>query len=165
MTVIRPESPADIEPIRKLIAEAFGQTAEVVLVDQLREDGDLVLSLVAEEDGAVVGHIAFSRLRVANGDEDFPAVALAPLAVLPARQGAGIGGRLVTRAHELLREGGEMLSVVLGDPEYYGRFGYRRDLAEDYDSAYQSDALQALRLGGDAPRGGQLLYAFAFAGL
>jgi putative acetyltransferase len=165
MIVIRPEQPEDFEAIRTVIAAAFRQTAEAVLVDQLREDGDMVLSLVAEKDGTVVGHVAFSRVRILNGQWEYPAVALAPLAVRPQDQGAGIGGQLVSTAHALLREAGERLSLVLGDPEYYGRFGYRRDLAENLDSDYQSDALQALSFDEDPPPAGELRYAFAFTEL
>jgi putative acetyltransferase len=165
MIVVRPEQPRDFEAIRTVIEAAFRQTAEVILVDQLREDGDLVLSLVAEKDGTVVGHVAFSRLRIVNGQREYAAVALAPLAVRPEDQGAGIGGQLVSTAHALLRAAGERLSLVLGDPEYYGRFGYRRDLAEGFDSDYQSDALQALSFDEEPPQAGELRYAFAFAEL
>jgi putative acetyltransferase len=165
MITIRPEQPKDLEGIRRVITAAFHQTAEVILVDQLRDEGDLVVSLVAEENGAVVGHIAFSRMKIVNGKSEFPAVALAPLAVLPERQGEGIGARLVTTAHEVLRKSGEKLSIVLGDPDFYGRFGYSRELAEDFDTDYQSDDLMALGLDGEVPRTGELHYALAFAEL
>ena len=165
MIVIRPELPLDGEAIRHVIDAAFKQSAESILVDRLREDGDLVLSLIAEEDGVIVGHIAFSRLTVEDDDSRFPAVALAPLSVHPSCQGAGIGGSLVTAAHEMLRGRGERLAVVLGDPDYYARFGYRRDLAESFDSAYQSDELLAVAFADKPPRTGLLRYALAFAEL
>ena len=165
MIVIRPEVPADAGPIRQVIEAAFGQTAEVVLVDQLREDGDLVLSLVADDGGTVVGHIAFSRLQVEDEKDRFAALALAPLAVHPSRQGKGIGSGMVAKGHDMLRQMGEKLVVVLGDPDYYERFGYRRELAQGFESSYQSDALMALTFDGAVPRTGQLHYAFAFTEL
>ena len=165
MIVVRPERPEDAEAIRQVVDAAFQQSAESILVDRLREDGDLVLSLVAEEDGAIVGHVAFSRLYVEDDDRRVPAVALAPLSVERSHQGAGLGARLVADAHAILRGRGETLSVVLGDPDYYSRLGYRRDLAEGFDSAYQSEQLQAIALAGDPPRRGLLRYALAFTEL
>ena len=91
-------------------------------------------------------------------------VALAPLAVLPERQRGGVGRALVDHAHRLLRDRGEALSIVLGDPAYYGRFGYSRERARAFSSAYQCDAFQALAWR-DAPDGGRVAYAPAFARL
>jgi putative acetyltransferase len=165
MIAIRPETPGDIPAIRQVIEAAFGQTAEVVLVDKLREDGDLVLSLVAEDGGVVVGHVGFSRLYVEDENDRFAALALAPLAVVPSHQGEGIGSSMVAKAHDMLRRMGEKLVVVLGDPDYYERFGFQRDLAQGFESSYQGDALMALALDGAAPRTGELRYAFAFTEL
>ncbi len=164
MLAIRAATPADRKAIRAVEEHAFGQPGEAGLVDALVAAGDAVLELVAEEEGAVVGHVLFSRLHVEQGGRSHPAVALAPLAVEPDFHGSGIGGALVTEAHRRLKQKGETLSVVLGDPAYYGRFGYRRDAAKDYASEYQCDALQALAWG-DAPMTGQLVYAPAFSGL
>lgn len=144
--------------------QAFGQKLEADLVDRLVADGDAVLELVAERDGELIGHVLFSRLTVRGQAGDFAAVALAPLAVAPAAQRAGIGGALVRAAHERLAAAGESLSVVLGDPAYYGRFGYERRRAEGFDSDYQGEALQALAWS-EAPTSGRLIYAAAFADL
>jgi putative acetyltransferase len=165
MIEIRPEIAADIDALRQVVTAAFGQTAESLLVDDLRESGDLVLSLVAVDQGSVVGHVGFSRLLVEDGPGSFDAVALAPLAVHPDHQNQGVGKKLVLAAHDILSGTGELLSVVLGDPDYYGRFGYRRDLAAGFESAYQSDFLLALGFGDGAPRTGLLRYAPAFAEL
>ncbi|WP_163265996.1 GNAT family N-acetyltransferase [Chelativorans alearense] len=162
--IIRPEEPEDPEAIRTLLATAFGGEAEARLVDALRAAGDVVLSLVAERAGEIRGHILFSRLIVRNGEEAFPAVALAPLAVHPDHQGEGIGTALMDDAHLRLQRDGERLSVVLGDPAYYGRFGYTHQRAVGFESAYQGDALQALAWG-EAPHAGRLDYAAAFADL
>ena len=120
--------------------------------------GDAVLELVAEEDGQVVGHILFSRLYVARRQQKFPAVALAPLAVEPSFHGTGIGGALVREAHLRLKQAGEKLSIVLGEPAYYGRFGYAHERASKFESDYQCEALQALAWG-EAPETGRLVYA------
>ncbi|TIT06365.1 MAG: N-acetyltransferase, partial [Mesorhizobium sp.] len=109
-------------------------------------------------------HILFSRLFVQKGAKQFAAVALAPLAVEPSFHGTGIGGALIREAHVRLKEAGERLAVVLGDPSYYGRFGYTHARAEKFESEYQGEALQALAWG-DAPEAGKLVYASAFTAL
>ncbi len=161
---IRPAVAADRAAIHALVEHAFGQSLEADLVDRLVTDGDAVLELVAERDGELLGHVLFSRLMVRRDVCDFAAVALAPLAVAPPAQRAGIGGALLRAAHERLAASGESLSVVLGDPAYYSRFGYQRRRAEGFDSDYQSEALQALAWG-EAPTSGRLVYAAAFSGL
>jgi putative acetyltransferase len=162
--MIRPASAGDRAAIHALVERAFGQPLEADLVDRLAADGDAVLELVAETDGRIVGHVLFSRLLVDGDGMLFPAVALAPLAVDPALQRAGIGSALVEEAHRRLATAGEELSVVLGDPAYYGRFGYRHERARLFASDYQGDALQALAWGA-APATGRLVYAAAFADL
>ncbi|TPJ66719.1 N-acetyltransferase [Mesorhizobium sp. B2-6-1] len=164
MMSIRAATPRDREAIRLVEEHAFGQQAEAGLVDALVSGGDAVVELVAEEDGQAVGHILFSRLFVRTGGKDFPAVALAPLAVEPSFHGTGIGGALIREAHIRLRDAGEMLAVVLGDPTYYGRFGYSHARAGGFESEYQGEALQALAWG-DAPETGRLVYASAFTAL
>lgn len=162
--VIRPAGPDDFTSIRELLDAAFGGDGESRLVAGLRNDGDVVLELVATHEGAVVGHVLFSRLTVEGDNGAFDAVALAPLATTPARQRSGIGRALVENAHHLLETAGEKLSIVLGEPAYYGQFGYAHERAQAFDSDYQCDALQALAWC-EAPRRGRLVYAAAFAGL
>jgi putative acetyltransferase len=162
MMSIRAATPRDREAIRLVEEHAFGQHAEAGLVDAIVAQGDSVVELVAVEDGQVVGHILFSRLYVQDDTGDFPAVALAPLAVEPSFHGTGIGGALVREAHIRLKNAGERLSVVLGDPAYYGRFGYSHARAAGFESEYQGEALQALSWG-DAPETGRLVYAAAFS--
>jgi putative acetyltransferase len=161
MMSIRAATPKDRAAIRLVEEHAFGQQAEAGLVDAVVAGGDVVLELVAEEEGSVVGQILFSRLYVDDGRRRFPAVALAPLAVEPSFHGSGIGGALVREAHLRLRQAGETLSIVLGEPAYYGRFGYSHARAAGYESDYQCEALQALAWG-DAPESGRLTYAPAF---
>jgi putative acetyltransferase len=161
MMSIRAATPRDRDAIRRVEEHAFGQQSEAGLVDALVGDGDTVLELVAVDDGQVVGHVLFSRLHVEKGTKKFAAVALAPLAVEPTFHGTGIGGALVREGHRRLKEAGEKLGVVLGDPAYYGRFGYSHGRAEKFESVYQGEALQALAWD-EAPETGRLVYAAAF---
>jgi putative acetyltransferase len=154
----------DRDVIRDVEARAFGGMGEATLVDNLVAADDAVLELVAERDGEVIGHILFSRVFVEAGGERFPGVALAPAAVLPEWQGKGVGRALIETAHEHLEAVGERLSVVLGDPAYYGRFGYEHKRAAGFSSVYQCDALQAIAWG-EAPVTGRLVYATPFGAL
>lgn len=159
---IRPEEPRDWQEIHALIEAAFGQKAEADLVQRLRRDGDLVLSLTAD-DGNPVGHIAFSRL--ALPETPFARTcALAPLAVSPQRQRQGIGSALVREGLARLAQGGMDLVLVLGEPDYYGRFGFTPDSAKRLKTAYDGPYLQALVLSerGKAAHG-PAAYPCAFA--
>ena len=120
--IIRPETPADHEAVAQLLTEAFGGPAEARLVELLRATDDYVpdLSLVAEVNGEVVGHILFSLVRV--GDQ--AALALAPMAVAPAHQRTGVGTALAGAALERAASRPEAAVIVLGHPEYYPRFGF-----------------------------------------
>jgi putative acetyltransferase len=166
MISVRPERPDDAAAIHAVVAAAFGRDAEAELVDRLRADGALLASLVAVDNGVVVGHVAFSRLIVDTGEGSFAAVALAPLAVAASHRGRGIGTRLVEAGHQHLRNRGERLAVVVGDPAYYGRIGYHRDFARGFASPWQGEAMQALPLGAaEVPRTGTLAYPAAFAAI
>lgn len=163
--VIRPFEERDLSAVDALLRAAFGNPGEAALVASLREAGDDVLELVATHEEALVGHCLFSRLMVESRNRSADAVALAPLAVLPDSRRTGIGRTLVENAHHLLREAGETLSVVLGDPAYYGRFGYSHERAAGFESVYQGPSLQALAFSGEAPTRGRLVYAAAFSDL
>jgi putative acetyltransferase len=145
--LIRPETTADHEAIRQVNRLAFGQDAEARLVDALREGGYVRLSLVAERDGQVVGHILFSALRIITDAGTVPALALAPMAVLPAFQRQGIGSALICRGLEVCREEGHRIVIVLGHPDYYPRFGFSVKLAEPLSSPFGGgEAWMALEL-------------------
>jgi putative acetyltransferase len=161
---IRLEEAGDASQIRDLLEACFPGYGEADLVDALRRDGDLVLALVAEDQGVVIGHIAFSRLTVEGEEGGFSGVALAPLAVYPEYQQQGVATRLVREGHACLAAMGEKLSVVVGDPVYYGRFGYSHRRAVYFASDYQSPYLMALSFG-SAPWEGRLVYPRAFAAL
>ena len=122
MTLVRPENPGDVSAIRDVYANSFASDAEARLVELLRNAGHLTLSLVAEIDGRVVGHVAFSPVSAESGT---PGVGLAPVAVLSAYRRRGIAGELVARGLETCASLGFGWAVVLGNPEYYLRFGFR----------------------------------------
>ena len=164
MALIRLEGPGDQPAIRDLLEAAFPDRAEADLVDALRRTRALALSLVAEMDDYVVGHVAFSRLFVEEGVARSKAVALAPLAVYTEYQDKGIATRLVREAHAVLASRGETLSVVLGEPQYYRRFGYSHARAARFECEYQSPYLMAVSFGA-APYEGRLVYPPPFAAL
>ncbi len=160
VVTLRGEEFRDGTQIRDLLKVSFPSPAEALLVDRLRSDGDLVVSLVAEDAGVVVGYVAFSRVMV-EGAEPFPAVALAPLAVYTEYQQQGIATRLIQEGHACLAAMGETLCVVLGEPGYYTRFGYSNRRVARFESDYQSPYLMALSFG-SAPSEGRLVYPAAF---
>lgn len=123
MTTVRAEVPGDAAAIRRANELAFETPAEARLVDLLRERGKLLVSLVAVEAGGVVGHIAFSRARLASRPASY-GVGLGPMAVVPARQRAGIGSELVRAGVRECAAAGATFAVVLGHPDYYPRFGF-----------------------------------------
>ncbi len=125
MVTIREERPEDIEAIRALHREAFGRPQEGQLVDALRTNGGVLLSLVADLDGRVAGHILYSPVSVGSGGKQLIGAGLGPMAVLPQYQRRGIGAKLIERGNQILREGGRPFIVVLGHPEYYPRFGFK----------------------------------------
>jgi len=163
--IIRPENPADIAAIDGVVAAAFGQRSEADLVQGLRDNGDMILSLVAEDDGTIVGHVAFSRLWIEGDGRRSPAIGLAPVSVLPERQRKGVARALIGAGHLRLKVLGERIVFVVGDPDYYGHFGFSRGIAKAFGCVYQGDDLQALRLTSDAPGAGEVVYPPAFARL
>jgi predicted N-acetyltransferase YhbS len=125
---IRFESPIDVKAISQLIATAFdgkpyADGDESELVDELRASNALFVSLVATLENEVLGHIAFSPARAASGATGW--YGLGPLAVLPKFQGRGVGASLLLQGLEVLRASGAAGCVVVGDPNYYLRFGFQ----------------------------------------
>jgi putative acetyltransferase len=162
--VIGGETPDDIEAIAALNRAAFGGEEEVRIIDRLRRDGLFALSLVERDDGAIVGHILFSKLDVTVDGRAVPAVALAPMAVEPTRQRAGIGSRLVRQALHMLKDRGWEAVIVLGHPDYYPRFGFSAALAAKLAAPFSGAAFMALELkpGALAGASGAVRYPRAF---
>lgn len=145
--VIRLETPADLAAIGHVNRMAFGQDAEARLVDALRAGGHVCASLVAEWHGQVVGHVLFSDLSIITEASTLPALALAPMAVLPDFQNRGIGSALVRGGLEYCRENGHRIVIVLGHPNYYPRFGFSALLAQSLSSPFGGgEAWMALEL-------------------
>jgi putative acetyltransferase len=159
--LIRQEREADPPDVRAVLEGAFAGRIEADLVDRLRAGGHLVLALVAEHAGAIAGVIAFSRLNLVTRGHTTSAVGLAPIGVLPRHQRQGIGGALVRAGLAQLRGSGERIVFVLGDPKYYGRFGFQA--LDGFVSPYAGPYFQALKLGLDAPASGIVTYPAPFA--
>lgn len=122
--LIWPEKKQDIPAIRRLNEIAFGQKTEARLVDDLRERGAIMLSLVAFDEERVVGHILFTPVTIEGQAAGIKAAGLGPMAVLPEHQNAGIGSRLVRSGIDELKKLDTDLIVVLGHPTFYPRFGF-----------------------------------------
>jgi putative acetyltransferase len=123
---VRPERPEDLPAIRSVNAAAFGRPDEATLVEWLRDDGVVLLSLVAKAEKQIAGHILFSRMFIETAGGAVAAVALAAVAVLPEFQRRGIGGGLIRHGLDLLRARGERIVIVLGDHICASGFQARR---------------------------------------
>ena len=125
MIIIRPESEEHAQGVRAVVEQAFGRPAEARLVEQLRKKGKASISLVAVDDGKVVGHVLFSPVILGEATGGLSVLGLGPVAVLPGHQRQGIGTRLIRAGLEECRQLGAKAVVVLGDPHYYERFGFQ----------------------------------------
>ena len=151
---IRQEVESDRQAIWKVNRSAFEYDDEANLVDALRDGRYVEVSLVAEKDGEIVGHILFSRLPIITNVGMVDAVSLAPMAVLPGHQRQGIGSQLVQAGLEVCREQGHKIVVVLGHPAYYPRFGFSAELARSLENPFGGgDAWMALELVSGAAAG------------
>lgn len=168
MPTIRPAASRDVAAIDAVLRDSFPAPDEAVLVRDLCAEGDMVLVLVAEIDGAIAGLVAFSRMQVEINGAPVAAVALAPVAVAPEWRQQGVAEALIAAGLEQLEAEGIVLCFVLGDPAFYGRFGFAADLARGFASPYAGDYFMALALqGGLVPCGvrGAAAHAPAFARL
>jgi putative acetyltransferase len=167
MTSIRPATPADAPPIREVHLAAFPTPAEADLVARLHEDHDSEISLVAEQAGEIVGHAMLSRMSVSAGGRAYRALGLGPVGVLPGTQGSGLGSELIRSALAIAGTLGEEVVFVLGEPEYYSRFGFSAEAAAPFASPYAGPYFMALWLRPDpAPHfEGSADYAPAFGAL
>lgn len=128
--IVRPERAGDEKAIGAVTAAAFADMpfsdqTEPLIIERLRAAGALAVSLVAEEKGEILGHVAFSPVSVSGGETGW--YGLGPISVSPSRQRHGIGSSLVNAGIDRLRALGAAGCVLLGDPAYYRRFGFRLD--------------------------------------
>lgn len=153
--LIRDEKPDDIKSIFNLIKNVFKNAphtnhAEQFIVDALRRSHHLTISMVAQIGGKIVGHVAISPVAISSGAEEW--YGLGPISVAPGHQGQGVGGKLMAASLDRLHAIGGHGCVVLGDPNYYSRFGFQansRLVLPDIPAEY----FQALCLKGDIPYG------------
>lgn len=168
---IRPEQNGDATAIHALITAAFGQPDEALLVDRLRVEGDVVISLVMEQpklprDGTarqrknqISGHVLFSAM-----SEPKHALALAPVSVAPHHQRQGIAARLIRHGLSAAHAAGWQSVFVLGHPEYYTRFGFSVAAATAFTSPYAGPYFMALELThGALSQSGAVVYPTAFS--
>ena len=147
---VRTERPDDFAAVRTVNEAAFGQRDEADLVDAVRSAPEAI-SLVAETDGAVIGHILFTRVTIETAGRQVEAMGLAPMAVLPEWQRRGVGSQLVKSGLDACATAGHEIVVVVGHPNYYPRFGFvpassrgmRYEVADVPDEAFMVLELKA----------------------
>jgi putative acetyltransferase len=161
---IRSETSGDAPAIAALNREAFGGPCEAEIVERLRAENLVAVSLVGVETELIAGHIMFSDLAVEFDGREVSAVALAPMCVRPDRQRRGLGSALVRAGLDAVSEAGYEAVIVLGHPEFYPRFGFSSSLAEKLNSPFQGSTFMALELVPGVLRGarGKVTYPPAF---
>ena len=165
--MIRPAEPDDAPSIRTVHEAAFPTPLEAGLVEALVREGDAVVSLVAERQSEIVGHVLLSRMQVTGDGRDLRALGLGPVGVLPGYQGGGIGAALIEGALGIARATGEEIVFLLGEPDYYRRSGFSAEAAAPFASPCAGPWFMALPLRPDfaAPARGEAAYARAFSDL
>jgi len=154
--LVRPESPSDAPAIFAVTEAAFRTAAhsagtEQFIVDALRRTGALAVSLVAELDGSVIGHVAVSPVTVSDGTTGW--YGLGPISVLPQHQRSGVGSTLMRAALQALQDRGAAGCMLVGDPAYYRRFGFQ-PVAELTCPGVPAENFMALTFRPPLPRGG-----------
>lgn len=164
--IIRPETKDDIAAIRAVNELTFGRPGEAELVEKLRASGKILLSLVAIHDNEVAGHILFCPVTIESAGGSFAAVGLGPMAVTPHLQRQGMGSSLVRSGLDTLRARQHEAVVVLGHPEFYGRFGFETSrkfgVGCQYEVPEEVFMLAELQPGAMAGRGGTVVYPVEF---
>ena len=152
---IRKETPSDIAAIEVVTIAAFQNAAhtnhaEQFIVRALRNSGQLTVSLVAEDNGSVIGHVAVSPITISNGAREW--YGLGPIAVTPEHQGQEVGTQLMEHALAELRTLGAAGCVVLGEPGYYSRFGFTAEPSLVLPGV-PAEYFQAISFNGSLPSG------------
>jgi putative acetyltransferase len=157
--VIRQATPDDRTAILDLTARAFGQLDEVEIIEKLERDGDILLELVAELDGKVVGHILFYPIGVYG---KLGAIGLGPMCVDPWMKRRKIGSMLVNGGLEIVKSSGAPLVFVLGHDWFYPHFGFTVKETEEFETPYKGPHFFALRFRYGPPMSGRLIFPDAF---
>jgi putative acetyltransferase len=144
--IVRPETEADSVAISELVTEVFRNDAEARLIERLRNEGQILVSLIATADQRIVGNIVFSHLPIFAEGRTIEAAALAPMAVHRDYQHLGIGSALVNEGLRICKQRGKDAIVVLGDPQYCTRFGFSSELAAGLRSKYSGPSFMAIEL-------------------
>lgn len=168
--VIRSEQLEDHARVDEVHRRAFGQPDEAQLVAAIRQaDGfDPFLSLVAVQNEQLLGHILFSPISIVGENGDVPALALAPMAVIPGCQRQGIGSELVAAGLQTARLAGHRIVIVLGHAKYYPRFGFVRcsqfDITSPFPAPDEAFMVMALTPGSLEDVSGEVRYPAPFGG-
>lgn len=162
---IRTEQPADHDAISRLTTAVFERLSysdgsEASIIERLRQDDDLALSLVAVEGNKIIGHIAFSPVVVGKVDENW--FGLGPVCVAVKKQRGGIGTQMINAGLDWLKSHNASGCVLVGDPTYYSRFGFLSDGKVTYDE-FPAELVQWLSFDGTLPEG-EVKYRPAFGG-
>lgn len=157
---VRAETGADIHAIRDVTSAAFADVpyssqTEAAIIDALRAAGAIRLSLVATDHGRVIGNVIFSNV-IISGVGDW--VGLGPVAVEPGLQRSGVGSALIAEGLQRLQSEGAAGCVLIGDPGYYGRFGFAAVPGLHYEGVPEAYTL-ALSFSGEDPAGKVLFHA------
>lgn len=156
---LRLATEADRPAIAELNTRAFGQPDEARIVADLEKAGDVLLQVIAEKDGRIVGHILFYLLAVRG---KLSAAGLGPMSVDPSVQRSGIGSQLINTGLGIMKESGVPIVFVLGHDTYYPKFGFSVKAAEEFECKYKGPHFMALRMRFGPPMSGELIFPAAF---
>ena len=164
--IIRAEEPRDRAAIQEVNLVAYGREDEARLVEDLREGHHARLSLVADAGGQIIAHVMFSAVQIMTDDGPMQALVLAPLAVHPDQQQHGLGSTLLKDGLYLAAQRHHRVVLVVGDPAFYGRFGFSAELTKNLKCRFSGENFLALELVTGALKGvnGMVLFPPPFAG-
>lgn len=170
---LRQETEQDHKSVFQVIQKAFeneeySDHKEQFLVERLRKSNAFIpeLSIVAEVDNKIVGHILLTKLEIENDIDTYESLALAPVSVLPEFQGKGVGSKLILHSHEVAKELGYKSIILLGHEKYYPRFGYeltnKYGIEMPFDVPAENCMVAVLAKNGLSGVRGKVIYPDAF---
>lgn len=156
---LRLATEADRPAIAELNTRAFGRPDEARIVADLEKAGDVLLQVLAEKDGRIVGHILFYPMGVRG---KLGGAGLGPMSVDPSVQRSGIGSQLINTGLGIMKESGVPIVFVLGHDTYYPKFGFSEKAAEEFECKFKGPHFMALRMRFGPPMSGELIFPAAF---